>query len=616
MRPRSSWISPAVACLSGIVALLYPGSCWSQGFTINTVVGGGSSDYACNGEAATQVVLGGPAGVAIDAAGNIYIADTSDDRICKVSGGIVTLIAGGGQQGYAGDGGPAAASSLNQPFGVAVDAAGNVYIADTYNNVIRKVSTTNIITTFAGNGTAGYAGDGGPAASAELALPFGVAVDAAGNVYIADTENHLVRKVSTTGTITTVAGNGSAFYAGDGMPATSVGISNVTGVAVDSAGNLYIATFQGFRVLKVTNGIVTTVAGNGSDVDSGDGGPATSAGLGEPDGVAVDSAGNVYIAEQLYAGIREVSNGTINTIAGNGTPGFSGDGGSATSAEIGTDDGIAVGGGKIYIADMVNDRIRVLTGQVSSQPPTVLNGGVASASAFGDFTAAAPGSWIEIYGSNLAVDSRSWATSDFNGANAPTSLDGTSVTIGGQSAFIDYISSGQVNAQVPSNVGTGLQQVIVKTAAGSSAPISVTINGTEPGLLAPPAFEIGGKQYVVALFLNGTYVLPQGAISGVTSQPAQPGQTITLYGVGFGPVVPNIPAGQIVPQDNVLAANLQISFAGTPATVSYSGLAPGYVGLYQFNVVVPSVPASNTVPLTFSLGAVQGTQTLYIAVQN
>ncbi len=248
--------------------------------------------------------------------------------------------------------------------------------------------------------------------------------------------------------------------------------------------------------------------------------------------------------------------------------------------------------------------------------PSIKAGGIASASAFGDFAAAAPGSWIEIYGSNLAVDSRSWAGTDFTGVNAPTSLDGTSVTIGGQSAFVDYISNQQVNAQVPSNVAPGPQPVIVTTAVGSTPTVSLTINSTEPGLLAPGAFNINGKQYAVATFSDGTYVLPPGAIQAVNSRRASPGDTIILYGVGFGGVTPPTPAGQIVQGSNQLTASLQISFAGTPAQLSYWGLAPSYVGLYQFNVVVPNVAANDFVPLTFSLGGVSGTQTLYIAVQN
>jgi uncharacterized protein (TIGR03437 family) len=243
---------------------------------------------------------------------------------------------------------------------------------------------------------------------------------------------------------------------------------------------------------------------------------------------------------------------------------------------------------------------------------------VVSASGFGGFSAVAPGSWVEIYGSNLAPDTRQWAGSDFNGNDAPTSLDGVVVNIGGQKAFIDYISSspGQVNAQLPSNIATGGQLGVTLTNSnGTSSAFNITVNSTEPGLLAPSSFAIGGKQYAVALLPdNATYVLPTGAIPGVASRPAQPGETITLYGIGFGAVSPNIPAGQIVGQANQLAASFQILFGQTAAQVAYAGLAPGFVGLYQFDVVVPAVPDNNLVPLTFDLAGVAGTQTLYTSV--
>jgi uncharacterized protein (TIGR03437 family) len=248
-------------------------------------------------------------------------------------------------------------------------------------------------------------------------------------------------------------------------------------------------------------------------------------------------------------------------------------------------------------------------------PPAITPGGVVSASGFGGFSSVAPGSWIEIYGSNLAADTRGWAGSDFNGINAPTSLDGTFVTIGGQSAFVDYISPGQVNALVPSNVPTGLQQITVTTGSGMSTAYNITINAAEPGLLAPSNFNIAGTQYAVAIFPDGTFAFPAGAITGVNSRPAKPGDVLTLYGIGFGPVTPTIPAGQLVEQLNTLALPLQMSIGGIALTPSYDGLAPDYTGLYQFNITVPNAPSGNQ-PLTFTLNGVAGTQTLYIAVGN
>ena len=256
-------------------------------------------------------------------------------------------------------------------------------------------------------------------------------------------------------------------------------------------------------------------------------------------------------------------------------------------------------------------------GAVTTPPPAPAITAVESASGFGGLSSVAPGSWVEIYGSNLAPNTREWAGSDFNGNNAPTSLDAVQILIGGQEAFVEYISSGQVNAQLPSTLPTGgpLPLTVMNGTATSNA-INITVNTVQPGLLAPASLQIGGKQYVAALLPDGaTYVLPSGAISGVASRPAQPGDTITLYGIGFGSVTPAIPAGQIATQKNQLAQPLQVLFGQTAAQITYDGLAPSFVGLYQFDVVVPQVPDNLLTPLTFSLGGVAGTQTLYIAVE-
>ncbi len=335
--------------------------------TITTVAGTGTPGFSGDGGPATDAQLASPNGVAVDAAGNLYIADFGNSRVRKVgTSGTITTIAGTGSFGFSGDGGPATDAQLADPRGVAVDAAGNVYIADYYNIRVRKVSTSGTITTVAGNGTLGFSGDGGPATSAGLRYPTGVAVDAAGNLFIADSNNHRVRKVSTTGTITTVAGNDSPGFSGDGGPATNASLSSPTGVAVDTAGNLYIAEQNNHRVRKVsTSGTITTVAGNGSngsfdDGYSGDGGPAADARLNYPSGVAVDAAGNLYIADFFNNRVRKVStSGTITTVAGNGSFGYSGDGGPAINAGLAFSYGVAVDTvGNLYIADSSNNRVR------------------------------------------------------------------------------------------------------------------------------------------------------------------------------------------------------------------------------------------------------------------
>ena len=333
--------------------------------TIDTVAGTGRSGFSGDGGPAVEAELRRPLGVAVDSAGNVYIADVIDYRIRKVdSTGTITTIAGTGRSGFSGDGGPAVEAELHNPRDVAVDSAGNVYIADVSNHRIRKIDSTGTITTIAGTGELGFSGDGGPAVEAELYYPYGVAVDSAGNVYIADSGNQRIRKVDSTGTITTIAGTGRSGFSGDGGPAVEAELRSPVGVAVDSAGNVYIADVRDRRIRKVdSTGTITTIAGTGEFGFSGDGGPAVAAELRSPDGVAVDSAGNVYIADSRTQRIRKIdSTGTITTIAGTGRSGFSGDGGPAVEAELRSPVGVAVdSAGNVYIADSFNHRIRILT---------------------------------------------------------------------------------------------------------------------------------------------------------------------------------------------------------------------------------------------------------------
>jgi uncharacterized protein (TIGR03437 family) len=330
---------------------------------ITTVVGNGLEGFSGDNGPATSAELDYPSAVAVDSAGNLYIADFYNCRIRKVSNGVITTVAGNGTYGYGGDNGPAAAAQLADPQGVAVDSAGNLYIADTVNQRIRKVSN-GVITTVAGNGTPGYIGDNGPAAAAQLDHPLGVAVDSAGNLYIADEGNQRLRKISN-GVITTVAGNGTPNEGGDNGPAIGAELDGPSGVAVDAAGNLYIADALGYRIRKVSNGIIVTVAGNGTCCYSGENGPATNAQLDYPEGVALDSAGDLYIADAYNDRILKVSSGVMTTVAGNGTPGFSGDNGPATAAQLDWPTGVAVdAAGNLYIADSDNNRIRKVSNGV------------------------------------------------------------------------------------------------------------------------------------------------------------------------------------------------------------------------------------------------------------
>jgi len=588
---------------------------------IQTVAGDGNSGFSGDGGPATKAGINVPVDVYLDSSGNMFITDQFNNRIRKVTpGGTISTVAGNGVAGFAGDGGPAVDAEINTPTGIRGDSAGNLYIADVGNQRIRKVDSSGTITTIAGNGSTGYSGDGGPAVDAGFYNPVRVALLPNGNILVADQSDHRVRLInSSTGIVTTFAGNGAGTpargaYSGDGGPAVDASLNNPTAVAVTASGDVYIADQYNQRIREVNrSGIITTIAGNGSAGYGGDGGPAIKATLNYPGAVNVDPAGNVYFNDDQNFRTRKVSTGgIISTIAGTGTAGFSGDGGPAVDAKLSGNFGVSLDlRGNVYIADSVNNRIR----EIYATPPDPVVNLVLNASAYGAFTSVAPGSWIEIYGTDLAPVTTGWSAADFNGNNAPTTLDGVSVSIGGQRAFVDYISPTQVNALLPSNIAVGGPlQLTLKNGTVDSAPVSVTVNATSAGLLAPPSFKVGGNQYVVAQHLDGTYVLPTGAIAGLTSSPAQPSETIVIYGVGFGSVTPNIPAGQLVTENNQLSASFQILFGQTSAKLSYFGLAPSETGVYQFDIVVPTVANNDLVPLTFNLGGVASTQTLFIAV--
>jgi sugar lactone lactonase YvrE len=339
---------------------------------ITTVAGTGVAGFSRNGGAALNASLGYLDDVAVDVGGNLYLADSTNNVIWKVwaSSGAIAIVAGNGYGGYWGDGGIATQAALNDPASVAVDNVGNLYIADANNNLIRKVAAgTGIITTvagtFEGNGKCNWGGDDGPATSAELCYPASVRLDSAGNIYIADEGNYVVRKVDkTTGVISPVAGYGAN---GDGGLATDASLSGPNALAFDKSDNLYIADSSA-RIRKVTKttGIITTVVGNGDAGNSGDGGPAKSAEI-TPWGMAIDPSGNLFIADG-WNSVREVfsATGIISTAAGNGFCGSWGDGGSATIAELCAPSAVAFGpGGSFYIADSSNYKVRKV-----GPPPT------------------------------------------------------------------------------------------------------------------------------------------------------------------------------------------------------------------------------------------------------
>jgi hypothetical protein len=376
------------AVLAG--AVVFPASAAAQTQSIIGTVAGrsdGSPGFSGDGGQATSAQLFEPYGMALDSAGNIYIADTRNQRIRKVTvaTGVITTFAGNGTAGFGGDGGPATGAMLNLPTGVAVDGAGNVYISDQINNRIRKVTTNGIITTVAGNGqNAFYKGEGGPATAAQLCNPAMVAVDGSNNLYISDSGNMAIRKVSANGTITTVAGVGVSLcgqagaFSGDGGPATAAKLNDPYGITLDAAGNLYIGDLLNNRIRKVTasTGKISTVAGDGTTSYNGDGIQATQASLNNPYMAALDSAGNLYIPDYYHYRIRKVtvSTGVITTVAGNGLSGLDGDGGPATQSYVSDPIGTAVdASGNFYIVDQASNRIRKVFPYTppSTAPPSV-----------------------------------------------------------------------------------------------------------------------------------------------------------------------------------------------------------------------------------------------------
>jgi cysteine-rich repeat protein len=354
---------------------------------ITTVVGVGAAGFSGDGGLATDAEINWPNAVAVDGLGSLFVADTRNDRVRATNGttGVITTLAGSGVRGVSGDGSSATSARLSFPRGVAVDGLGQVFIADDGNNRIRRVDpATGIIDTVAGSGTiAGFSGDGGPATSAQLNGPYGVTIDDLGTVFLVDGLNHRIRRVdAATGVITTVAGTGTAGFSGDGGAASSAQINSPSGVAVDDGGNVFIADTGNHRIRRVDadSGIITTVAGTGVGGFAGDGSAATSAQLASPRGVAVDGSGNLLIADTDNHRIRRVDRATqvISTVAGTTTQGFSGDGAAATSAQLNTPSGIAVDGlGNLFIADLWNFRVRMVdavTGVITTVTGSELDG--------------------------------------------------------------------------------------------------------------------------------------------------------------------------------------------------------------------------------------------------
>ncbi len=598
---------------------------------ITTVAGNGTGRRgwsnggpATDGGPATSSQLSWPQGVAADRTGNLFIADSGNHRIRKVSaGGIITTVAGNGTQGFSGDGGPATSAQLSSPLGAAVDGAGNVFFVDFGNRRVRKVSSSGIITTVAGNGTFGSSGDGGPATSAALGgficnrACGGLAVDGAGNVFIAEGESGRVRKVSSNGIITTVAGGGSDFP-GDGGLATDAQLSPV-GVTLDGTGNLFIADLGSWpgRVRKVSpSGIITTVAGGGLTGSSGDGGPATSAQLSFPYGLAVDGAGNLFIADpgpNFFAGgdagdyptdhrIRKVSpSGIITTVAGDGRRDFSGDGGPASTATLNGPTSVAVdGAGNLYVADTDNHVVRILRPTNRS----VLIGAVVDA-ASQRADPVSPGKIVVLYGAGLGP--AELIQNQPRDGVLGTELAGTTVSFNGIAVPILYTSATGVAGIVPYAITGTTAQVTVTYQGQVSAAFAVPVAASAPSLFT---FNQAGWGQAAAINAG------DGTVN-TAANPVQIGGYISLYATGEGQTTPAGVDGRLAgatPPQPVLA--VRVTVGGIPATVQYRGGAPGYVaGLMQVNVQIPSgVQPGGYVPVVLQVGERTSSPAVWIAV--
>lgn len=345
---------------------------------ITTIAGNGASGYTGDGGQAINANLNYPNQVVfghVSANTFYYICDGANNCIRLVTastGGVISTFAGTGAVGYSGDNGPATSAQLSGPSGIATDANGNLYIVDQGNHCIRKVDSNGIITTFAGNGTPGFTGDNGPATSATLKYPTGVTVNQySGDVYIADGGNNRVRKVDAAGTITTIAGNGTATYGGDGGSALSASLNNPVAIVVDNFSDVYIVDNGNHRIRMINSmGTITTVVGNGTPAYAGDNGPATSASLQYPRQMVFDGNGNMFIADEYNNCVRMVDpNGTITTYCGNGTQSYTGDGGLVGSATLWSPTGVTCDTwGNLYISDYGNNRVRY----VCSAPDTLV----------------------------------------------------------------------------------------------------------------------------------------------------------------------------------------------------------------------------------------------------
>ncbi len=576
---------------------------------VSTIAGTGSAGYGAEFVPAVSSALNYPYGICVDTMGNVYIGDGVNNRVRMIDmTGLISTIAGTGTASLSGDGGPATAATFYGITGLAIDAGGNIYVADQDNQRIRKISTVGIVTCIAGSGPSGisgggYSGDGGPATLARLNYPTNVAVDASGNVYIADQYNNRVRKIDAGGTITTIGGNGTSGYSGDGAAATAAQLNHPSGVAVDGSGNVYFSDDLNHRVRKIsTAGIITTVAGGSSAGFSGDGGPATAALLNNPWGVFA-YGGNVYIADPVAQRVRRIdAAGVITTIAGTGTAGFSGDGGQATAAKFYNPSGIFVDGtGDIYIGDLLNQRVRKI--QNNNHPP-VLTGGHTH-------TLSVCGGTISLDSLLIATDADLLQHETWSIASAPA--HGTAiVSYTTTSMGSPMLPSGLSYTPATGYTGYDTFKVRVTDCMGASdtTRVYVVINTLPTSITGPSSFCAGGSVTYTDASVGGTWSSGTTAVATIGSATG----IATGISIGFATITYTLPTGCLVTKAVTVYAppgpvtGLSTTCVGGTTTLydagggTWASGMPGIGTIGSLSGIVSGISTGTTL-ITYSTGA-------------
>ncbi len=597
---------------------------------ITSIAGNGGGLPPRDGLDALAVRLSGPTGLAVDANGAVYFAEGSIGsgsgldggvfRIWRIAGGKIAAAAGTGLKSFSGDGGLAALAQFDAPAGLARDARGNLYIADSQNNRIRKIAPDGTVTTVAGNALPGFSGDGGQATSAELNHPMGIAIDADGNLYIADTGNNRVRMVFPTGIIGTLAGNGNTAYFGDGGNSIAAALNHPRGIAVDGSG-VYIADTGNHRIRRVVSAVIETVVeglsapsevavdSDGSILvaDPGDGtvrkfGKAFSqvTPLVGARGIVIDSFGNVYAAGANRV-VKVLGDGSSITVAGTGQCCYSGDGGPAAAARLNAPWGLATDpSGNLYIADTGNDAIRVATASAS----TFFIRSIANA-ASNQAGSIAPGEILTIYGAGLGPEGFLVPSQPGPGGLLPTDVSGSSVLINGTAAPLLYASAGQISAIVPYSLTGPSAQLIVKAGNVSTAPFPLQIATSAPGLFTADSTGTGQAR---ALNADGSVNSP--------SRPALVGTALTLFATGEGQTSPAGVDGRInganAPQP---ALPVSVTMGGKLAVVqSASGVPGSPAGVMQVTAIVPA-GVTGTASVVVTVGNVPSQSGVTVSLQ-